>query len=93
MFRIFPYRQKPAMNFWMQGFYSPVQEFRKAGQIRDIADREASPGKRRAGAARRYKLDTEARETPRETGEAGLIGNGKQRAGSAAKVSRHRSFA
>jgi hypothetical protein len=92
VFRIFPYRQKPAMDFWVQGFHPPIQEFGKPGQIGDIADRQTGIGKRRSRAPSRCKLNTKAGETARETGEAGLIGNGKQCAGSAAKVSLHRYF-
>jgi hypothetical protein len=46
--RIFPDRQKPAMNIWVQGLQPSVHEFRESGQIRDIADRQARIGKRRA---------------------------------------------
>ena len=46
MFRIFPDRQKPAMDLRMQGFHPPIQEFGKPSQIGDIADLQTSIGKR-----------------------------------------------
>ena len=51
VFGVFPDCQKPAMNFWMQGFDPPIQELRKAGQIGDFAGRKPSFGKCGARAA------------------------------------------
>ena len=45
MFGVFPYRQKPAVNFRMQGFHPSVHEFREAGQFGDLADRQTCIGK------------------------------------------------
>src|SRR5208283_5928577 len=92
MFRVFPYCQKTAMNLRMQRFHSPIHEFRKAGDIGDIADRKTSVGQRLAGAAGRHKLNAKTRETAREINKAGLVGNGYQRADSAAEAFGHDVF-
>ncbi len=51
MFRVFPYREKPAMNLRMQSFHAAVHQLGESGEIGNLADRKARIGKRLSGSA------------------------------------------
>ena len=70
-------RQQPAMHLRVQGLDPAVHHFGKAGELGDIADRQARLGDRLGGAAGGDELDAAGRERAGEFDEAGLVGNGQ----------------
>src|SRR3984893_15957340 len=85
-------RKKPTMDFWVQSFHPSVQEFRKAREIGNIADREPGSFKHCTCAAGRNELDSKARKTAGERSKPGFVGNGNQRPCWAAEIRRHVVF-
>ena len=86
-------REQPAMDRGMQRLDPAVHHFRKAGEIGDVEHGQAGLRQRLARTAGRDQLDSALRQRPREIHEAGLVGNGKQRAGDAAEMIGHDALA
>ena len=81
--------EQAAVHLGVQGFHAAVHHFRKAGEIGDVDDLQAGVGQRFACAAGGDELDAAFRQRACEVDQAGLVGNGNQRAGDAAEVGRH----
>ncbi len=82
-------REQSTMHVGMQRLDPAVHHFRKAGQVCDIADLQPGRGDRLGGAAGRDQVDAKACQRAGELDQAGLVGNGKQCAGHAARSVGH----
>src|SRR5262249_33670105 len=85
----FTHSKKPAVNFRVQRLYPPIQEFGKAGEIRDIAHSKCRAGEGRLCSARGNKLDSIARKSAREFDKTGFVRNGNQGPCGAAEILGH----
>ena len=72
-------REQPAVDARMQRLHPPVHHLGKAGDLRDVDDREPGLLERRGGAAGRQELDAVPGQRLRQLDEAGLVGDGDQR--------------
>ena len=89
MLGVFADREQAAVHLGMQRLDTAVHHFRKAGEIGYVDDLEAGIGQRLARAAGRDEFDAALGQRACEVDQAGLVGNGNQRAGDAAEVGRH----
>ena len=72
------HREQAAMHLGMQRLDPAVHHLRKAGEIRDVADRSARAGDQLRRPARRDQLDPEPRQLPGEIFHAGLVEDAEQ---------------
>jgi hypothetical protein len=89
MLRVGAHRQQAAMHARMQRLDASVHHLGKAGQIRDIANREPRLRQRRAGAAGRNQFDAAPGQCAGEVDQSGLVGHRQQGARDPARFSRH----
>ncbi len=73
------------MDFRMQRFHAPVHDLGKARHVGDIGDREAGVAKRLRGAAGREQHGAVFLQAAGEFDQAGLVGNGQERAADGAE--------
>src|SRR6266849_9419256 len=66
-------RQQPAVNFWMQGLYSPIHHLREAGNLFDRDDRNPFATQSFGGATSRDDLPAELHQLSGELHKAPLI--------------------
>ena len=85
--------EQPAMHLGMQRLDPAVHHFGKAGEIGDVEHGQAGVRQCLARTAGRDQLDSTLGQRSREVHEAGLVGNGKQRAGDAAEMIGHDALA
>jgi hypothetical protein len=64
----------------MQGFHPAVHDFRKTGDVADVANGEPCIAQRLRGAAGGHQFDATCGERAGEVDQAGLVGYGQQRA-------------
>ena len=81
--------EQSAMDLRMERLDATVHHLRKARQFRHVLNREPRIGDRFRGAAGRDQRDTALVQRTGEIDEPRLVGNGKERAFDAAKLSRH----
>jgi len=82
-------RQQAAMHLGVQRLDPPVHHLRKPGELGDVFHLEPGLGDRLGGAAGGDQIDAVAGEGAGEVDQAGLVGNGKQCAGHAARSKGH----
>src|SRR5437763_10666502 len=66
------------MHAGMQRLDPAIEHFRKAGEVGDVAHRQARFPQQTRGAAGRNQLDVERTQAMGEIGESGFIGNAEQ---------------
>ena len=71
--------EQAAVHHRVQRLHPPVHHLRIAGQRRDVGDRQAGRGDRRARAAGGDQLDAEVVQSARDVDEAGLVEDRDQR--------------
>ena len=81
--------QQAAVDARMEGLDPPGHDLRKAGERRDLGDREPGPGEEAGGAPGRYDLDPEPVQRPREPLDPVLVRDAEQRPADH-RLSRHR---
>ena len=72
-------RQDAGVDPRVKGLDSSVEHLRKAGNRRDVGDRQAGVPERAGGATGRDKLKAETDQAPPEVGQAGLVRNRQER--------------
>jgi hypothetical protein len=82
-------RQQTAMHLGMQRLDTAVHHLGKAGELRDVDHSDPRIGDRLGGAAGRNDLDACGGQRARKINQAGLVGNGNQRAFDAARGGGH----
>ena len=70
--------EQAAVHVGVQGFDAAVEHLREAGEVRDIADGEASVAQGFGGTARGDQFGAEAGQRAGELDEACLVGYGEQ---------------
>jgi hypothetical protein len=78
MRRIGASAEDAAVNFRVQRLHAAVHDFRKAGVVADLDDRDAGIAHGLCGAAGRQDLDAASGQKRRKIDKAGLVGNGNQ---------------
>ena len=78
--RVVAQRQQAAVDRRVQRLHAAVHHFGKARQVGHVAHGQPRLPQRLRGAAGGQKLDPPARQSAREVDQAGLVGNGNQRA-------------
>ena len=73
--------EQAAVDFRVQGLQSTVEKFRRAGEFRDVDDRQASFPQSHGGPAGGKEFDSHFVEFLRKFGQAGFVGDGEQSAG------------
>ena len=82
--------EQAAVDLRMQGLDPAVHDFREAGDVGDVAHRQAGVAQRARGAAGGKQLDAMRGERARQFDQAGLVGNGQQRPADGQAVGGHR---
>ena len=90
MFLVVADREQAAMHLGMQRLDPAVHHFGKAGQLGDVLDLQPGRRDRLRGAAGGDELDAMAGQRLGKFDQAGLVGNGQQSAGYAARMVGHR---
>ena len=80
--------QDAAVDLGVKRLHAAVEHLGEAGQVADVADRQAGVAQGPGGAAGGDQVHAEGGEGAGEVDQAGLVGDGEQGAADGAKISR-----